>query len=167
MSRQPNPFSNLTSDDIDAWVEGSTADAGKKIHEKGGISDLSLTEDGDLLAWVDGSARHAVMVFFEDQILSSVCTCPKSTSCEHAVAVAYESLLLDPDGIDLPAASEEDERLSLLSDLNDEPSQVDHYLNSLSRDALIELILDLTDEIPEVDEELTCRMDEAFSEDEI
>ncbi|BCS96783.1 hypothetical protein DSLASN_24150 [Desulfoluna limicola] len=167
MSRQPNPFSNLAPDDIDAWVEGSTADAGRIIHEKGGVSDLSLTEDGDLLAWVEGSARHAVMVFFEDQILTSVCTCAKATACEHAVAVAYESLLLDPDGIALPAASEDDERLTLLSDLNDEASQVDLYLSSLSRDELIELILDLTDDIPEVDEELTCRMEEAFSEDEI
>ena len=42
MPSQLNPFRSMTSDDIDAWVEGPTADAGKKIHEKGDVNDLHV-----------------------------------------------------------------------------------------------------------------------------
>lgn len=167
MSSQPNPFCSMTSDDIDAWVAGPTADAGKNIQEKGDVSELSLTEEGDLLAWVEGSPRHAVMVFFEDQILTSVCSCPKTSTCEHAVAAAYEALHMGSEESELPLVTEEDERLALLNDLNDEPSKVDDYLNSLSSDDLINLILDLADDIPAVEEEITCRIEDAFNEAEI
>lgn len=163
MSRQLNPFRNMTLDDIDAWIEGPTADAGRKIHDQGGVSDLSLTEDGDLLAWVEGTPRHAVMVFFEDQILTSVCSCAQGNACKHAVAATYEYLLLDSEEVELPAATEDDERLAMLNDLNDETSEVDDYLNGLSRGELIDLILDLADDIPDVDDELAYRAEEAFS----
>ena len=167
MSSQPNPFCNMTLDDIDAWVAGPTADAGKKIQKKGGVSELSLTEDGDLLAWVKGSPRLAVMVFFEDQILTSVCSCSMTSTCEHAVAAAYEALKMDEEGTGLPVVSEEDERLTQLNDLNDAPSKIDDYLNTLSRDDLINLILDLSDDIPGLEEEITCRIEDAFDEAEI
>jgi uncharacterized Zn finger protein len=167
MPNQLNPFRNMTLDDIDAWVEGPTADAGKKIHTKGDVSELALTEDGDLLAWVKGSPRHAVMVFFDDQILTSVCSCDKPNACEHAVATAFEALHMGSQEIELPVVTEDDERLTLLNDLNDEPLEIDHYLNTLSRDDLINLILDLADDIPAVEEDLSCRAKEAFNEGEI
>ena len=162
MSHQPNPFINMTLDDIDAWVEGSTAKIGQKIQKKGGVSKLSLTEDGDLLAWVEGSLRHAVMVFFDDQILSSVCSCDSQGACEHAAAVVYESLRLNTEKKALPIAPEDDERLTLLSDLNEAPSAMDLFLSSLSQDELIDLLLDLADEHPAVEEEIACRMEEAY-----
>ncbi len=167
MSHQPNPFINITLDDIDAWVEGSTADTGKEIQQQGGINHLCLTEDGDLLAWVEGSSRHAVMIFFEDQILTSVCSCAAQGACKHAVAAVYEALYLNSQKISLPVTNEDDERLTLLSDLNDPPSQVDLYLNTLTRDELINLVFDLADEIPSVEEEISCRMEEILTEEGI
>lgn len=163
MSRQPNPFCHLTLDDIDAWIEGPTADAGKILHQKGRIVDLSLTEDGDLLAWVEGSPRHAVMIFFEDQALTSVCSCSKINACEHAAAAAYEYLRLASEKIKLPQATEDDARLNLLNELNTEPSEVETYLHQLSREQLLDLILDLADELPAVDEELAFRAEESFN----
>ena len=166
MSHQPNPFINMTLDDIDAWVEGSTADTGKKIQQQGGISNICLTEDGDLLAWVEGTSRHAVMIFFEDQILTSACSCTAPGACKHAVAAVYEALYLNSEKIVLPLTNEDDERLTLLSDLNETPSEMDLYLNGLSRDELMDLIFDLANEIPSVEEELSCRMDEIFDKED-
>ncbi|WP_300668174.1 SWIM zinc finger family protein [Desulfoluna sp.] len=167
MSHHPNPFRNLTLDDIDAWIEDPAAKAGKKIHRQGNVIDLSLTEDGDLLAWVEGSPRHAVMIFFEDQTLTSVCSCPKGGACEHAAAAAFEYISLNSKKIKLPIATENDERLNLLNDMNLEVSGAEDYLQQLSRDQLLDLILDLADEFPDVDEELAFRSQESFDSEVI
>ncbi|SCY75644.1 hypothetical protein [Desulfoluna spongiiphila] len=163
MTRHLNPFHSLTHDDIDAWIEGPTADKGKKLHETACVEGIALTEDGDLLAWVEDSARHAVMIFFEDQTLTSVCSCAGVNDCEHAAAAVYAYLAMMAGQEELPIATEDDDRLSLLNELTAEPSEIETYLRQLSREQLMDLVLDLADELPDVVDELSFRAEESFT----
>jgi len=56
---QLDRFPDLTWDDIEAWAGGIIVSRGKNYQRQGRVADLVVTEDGSLIAWVDGSAlRH-------------------------------------------------------------------------------------------------------------
>ena len=87
-----DPFEGLTWNDLTAWAGNKIVDRGKSYQRSGYVEDLARTPDGSLVAWVEGTKRYAVRVFFEDDELESICTCPYWDTCKHAVAVVVEYL---------------------------------------------------------------------------
>jgi hypothetical protein len=52
-------FSDLTWNDIEEWAGGKIVSRGKSYQRQGRVSDLAVTDDGSLIAWVDGTVRYA------------------------------------------------------------------------------------------------------------
>jgi uncharacterized Zn finger protein len=74
--RQLDRFLGLTWNDIEAWAGGKIASRGKSYQRQGRVADLAVTDDGSLIAWVDGSDRYATKVVIdEDGLPDSICTC--------------------------------------------------------------------------------------------
>ena len=74
-----DPFSDLTWNDIEEWAGGKIVSRGKSYQRQGLVSDLVITDDNSLIAWVDGTKRYAARVVVdEDRLLDSVCTWSES-----------------------------------------------------------------------------------------
>ncbi|MBW1816849.1 MAG: SWIM zinc finger domain-containing protein [Deltaproteobacteria bacterium] len=81
-------FSDLTWNDFEKWAGGKILSRGKNYQRQGRVSDLAVTEDGRLIAWVAGSKRYATRVVMDDDGLpDSICSCPYTFDCKHGVAV--------------------------------------------------------------------------------
>jgi uncharacterized Zn finger protein len=52
-------FPDLTWNDIEEWAGGKIVSRGKSYQRQGRVSDLAVTDDDALLAWVDGTERYA------------------------------------------------------------------------------------------------------------
>ena len=169
---QLDRFSDLTWDDIEAWAGGKIVSRGKNYQQQGRVSDLAVTEDGSLIAWVDGSARYATRVVMdEDGLPDSICTCPYELNCKHGVAVVIEYLKRVENNRSVPKAKQDDDRLKLLADENrdDEPNDaengmsedirqdIDAFLQGKTKAQLIDLIHDLAGQYPEMARELCDR----------
>lgn len=86
-------YKKLTWDDLVDWFEDRIVDRGQKYQKQGRVSDLSTTQDGNLIAWVEGTKRYATTVeITEGELLDSWCTCPYAADCKHGVAVILEYL---------------------------------------------------------------------------
>lgn len=152
-------YKNLTWNDLADWFEDRIVDRGQKYQKQGRVSDLSVTEGGNLIAWVEGTKRYATTVeITEGELLDSWCTCPYGANCKHGVAVILEYLECIKKNSDIPICSDKDQRLHLLS--NDDP---DHdsdtieaeknmigFLESRSKQQLIDLIVNLSRQYPEI-----------------
>jgi uncharacterized Zn finger protein len=165
-------FSDLTWDDIETWAGGKIVSRGQNYQRQGRVSDLAVTDDGGLIAWVDGSARYATRVFMdEDGLPDSICTCPYEWVCKHAVAVVIEYLKRVENNRSVPKAKQEDARLKLLADedRDAEPDDaengmsealrqdIDAFLQGKTKAQLIDLIHDLAGQYPEMARELSDR----------
>lgn len=108
-------FSRLTWTDIADWAGWKIVSRGKKYQRQGRVSDLVATEDGGLMAWVEGTERYAAKVVMnEDGLLESICTCPFRWDCKHAVAVVLEYLKKVENSQAVPQAKKDDNRFELL-----------------------------------------------------
>ena len=165
-------FSDLTWDDIEAWAGGKIVSRGQNYQRQGRVSDLAVTDDSSLIAWVDGSARYATRVVMdEDGLPDSICTCPYGLNCKHGVAVVIEYLKRVENNRSVPKAKQDDARLKLLADenRNDEPNDaengmsedirqaIDGFLKGKTKAQLIDLIHELAGQHPEIARELTDR----------
>jgi uncharacterized Zn finger protein len=165
-------FSDLTWNDIEAWVGGKIVSRGKNYQQQGRVSDLAVTDDGSLIAWVDGSERYATRVVIdEDGLPDSICTCPYERDCKHGVAVVIEYLKQVEDNRSVPKAKQDDDRLKLLADedRDAEPNDaengmsedlrqdIDAFLQGKTKAQLIDLIHDLAGQYPEIARELSDR----------
>ena len=102
-------FANLAWQDLEDWAGTRVVGRGKGY--KGEVEDLSVTENGFLLAWVHGSRKYATKVGFNDNgKLSSICSCPYGSSCKHAVAMILVFLDTVKKGETLPVADSDDRR---------------------------------------------------------
>lgn len=52
-------FADLTWNDLEEWAGSKIVSRGKSYPHQGRVSELAQTEDGGLIAWVDGSDRYA------------------------------------------------------------------------------------------------------------
>lgn len=118
-------FEGLTWNDLTSWAGIKIVDRGKSYQRSGYVKDLARTPDGSLVAWVEGTKRYAVRVFFEDNELESICTCPYWNTCKHAVAVVVEYLDSLKRKIEISEASKKDRRLKLLDEFVDDGIWID------------------------------------------
>lgn len=66
-------FAELTWDDLADWAGDRIVSRGKGYQSKGRVRDPAVTEDGGLVAWVDGTQRYAVkVVMMDDGLLAEV-----------------------------------------------------------------------------------------------
>jgi uncharacterized Zn finger protein len=122
-------FSDLTWIDIEAWAGGKIISRGQNYQRQGRVADLAVTDEGSLIAWVDGSARYATRVGMdEDSRPDSICTCPYGSDCKHAVAVVIEYLDRVENNRSVPKAKQDDERLKLL-DWDREPPDDENVMS--------------------------------------
>jgi uncharacterized Zn finger protein len=104
-----NRFSDLTWNDIEEWAGGKIVSRGKSYQRQGRVSDLAVTDDGSLIAWVDGTERYATRVVMdEDGLPDSICTCPYELDCKHGVAVVIEYLKQVENNRRVPKAKHDD-----------------------------------------------------------
>ncbi|QDV35164.1 SWIM zinc finger family protein [Tautonia plasticadhaerens] len=105
---------DLTWDHLDRWAGSRSVERGRSYERGGRVSGLSITADGSLLAWVDGTYRYATTVSLAGTgakpLLESSCTCPVGFACKHAVAVVASYLDAVASGEDVPVADEDDDR---------------------------------------------------------
>ncbi len=169
---QLDRFSDLTRNDIEAWASEKIVSRGKNYQRQGRVADLAVTDDGSLIAWVDGSVRYATRVVMDaDGLPDSICTCPYESNCKHGVAVVIEYLKRVEDNRGVPQAKQDDDRLKLLADegRNNEPNEaenalsedirqdIDGFLKGKTKAQLIDLIHDLAGQYPEMARELSDR----------
>ncbi|OEU66952.1 MAG: hypothetical protein BA867_03505 [Desulfobacterales bacterium S5133MH16] len=169
--KQADPFEALTWNDLTDWAGSKIVSRGKNYQRNGYVKDLARTPDGNLVAWVDGTERYATRVFFEDDDLESICSCPYWDTCKHAVAVVIEYLKRVENNRRVPKAKKGDDRLELLEDenLDDEPNDdenamsedmrqdIDGFLKNKTKAQLIDLIHELTEQYPEMARDLSDR----------
>jgi uncharacterized Zn finger protein len=154
-------FAGLTWDKLDKWAGSRIVSRGKNYQRQGRVSELAVTEDGVLIAWVQGSDRYATRVTMEDDGMpDSICTCPYEFDCKHGVAVVLEYLERSEGGERVPKAHKDDDRLQLFEDEGwddeadeDEPAmpqdikgEISSFLKTKTKSQLIEIILELTDQ---------------------
>lgn len=166
---QMGRFADLTWIDIEEWAGRKIVSRGKNYQRQGLVSDLAVTDDGNLIAWVNGTWRYATRVFIDqDGLPDSICTCPYAIDCKHGVAVVIEYLKRVEDNRRVPKVKQDDDRLKLLEEEagEDEPDDEPvNLVNATSRDRqkeiagflkgktkaqLIDLIHELAEHYPEM-----------------
>lgn len=165
-----NQFADLTWSDLEEWAGSRIVGRGRSYQKQGRVSDLSVTEDDALIAWVDGTERYATKVIMDDGGLpDSICTCPYELDCKHGVAVVIEYLKRVENKKRIPKAKKDDERLALLKDeewdkdenedkekalSEDIRQEIDGFLKGKTKAQLIALIHELVEQYPEMAREL-------------
>jgi len=152
-------YKKLTWSDLVDWFEDRIVDRGQKYQHQGRVSDLAVTENGDLMAWVVGTKQYATTVkITEGKFLNSWCTCPYAAGCKHGVAVILEYLECIKHNHDIPICSDNDDRLHLLSaddpdpdmDIIDIKENIIGFLETRSKEQLIDVIVNLSRQYPEI-----------------
>ncbi|MHB1382087.1 MAG: SWIM zinc finger family protein [Thermoleophilia bacterium] len=130
---------------------------------------MAQTEDGTLVAWVEGSHCYATKVGMDDDGMpASICTCPYELDCKHGIAVVLEYLEQVEHNRPVPKAGRGDERLELLAaaDRADQAGEneialsqdvgkdIDAFLKGKTRAQLIELVREIAEQHPEVAQDL-------------
>jgi len=181
--KQADPFEELTWNDLTAWAGNKIVSRGKNYQRSSYVKDLACAPDGSLIAWVDGTERYATRIFFKDDELESICTCPYWDTCKHAVAVIVEYLENLKKKVKIPKATKKDRRLKLLDESDkddiwfDEDDDLDEFdelylpqektidveflgpfLKKHTKAQLIEFIKDLAQGHPDVLEHLLDRI---------
>jgi uncharacterized Zn finger protein len=170
---QLDRFADLTWDDFEDWAGSKIVSRGKNYQRQGRVSDLAATDDGSLVAWVDGTERYATRVVIgDDGLPESSCTCPYELDCKHAVAVALEYLKRVENSKNVPKVAPNDDRLKLLEDEDgdDEPDDddenvlskdmqkdIDGFLKGKTKAQLTDLIHEIARRHPEIAQDLVDR----------
>ena len=137
------------------------------------MSELSLTQDDALIAWVDGTERYATKVNMDERGLpESICSCPYEMDCKHGVAVVLEYLMWMEKNRRISKAKQDDERLALLAEkalcdnesdraenalAEDMKKEIEPFLKDRTKAQLIDLICDLAKQHPKMAEDLIDR----------
>ena len=167
--KQADPFEALTWNDLTDWAGSKIVSRGKNYQRQGRVSDLAVTDEGVLVAWVEGTERYATRVFFEDDELESICSCPYWDTCKHAVAVVIEYLKQVENNRCIPKAKKDDYRLELFDDeipdyepdddenamSEDLHQDIKGFLKNKTKAQLIDLLHELVEQYPEISRELS------------
>jgi len=165
-------FVDLTWNDLEEWAGTRIVYRGKNYQRQGHVSDLAVTEDNGLVAWVDGTMRYAVKVSMEESgVPDSFCTCPYMFDCKHAVAVVIDYLKRIEENSAIPNASRDDTRLAMLEDFDlddglideevllseDMREKIDCFVKGKTKAQLIEFINEIAELYPEVAQDIADR----------
>ena len=113
---EKDPYAGLTWEDLEDWAGTTIVSRGRTYQRNSSVSDLGITPEGALIAYVLGSARYVTQVVIQDGDLTSECTCPYWTNCKHAVAVVLEYLMCLKNDVAVPEISQTDARLDMLQE---------------------------------------------------
>ena len=108
-----NPFIDLAWEDLINWAGDKIVDRGRTYQRNNSVSDLGVTPDGAVIAWVSGTERYTTRVEIRNGKLISACTCPYGVNCKHAVAVVLDYLGHLKNNFEVPQIPETDPRLDL------------------------------------------------------
>jgi uncharacterized Zn finger protein len=117
---------SLTWDDLDAWTDARSRERGRSYQRSGHVRDLARSQEGKLVAWVQGQERYAttaeLLPSAADRFVpSSRCTCPLGIDgCKHGVALVLAYLDALKKGEQIPTASATDRRWRLLKEASAE-----------------------------------------------
>ena len=109
-----DPYADLTWEDLEDWAGTTIVSRGRTYQRNSSVSDLGITPEGALIAYVLGSTRYVTRVAIQDGDLTSECTCPYWANCKHAVAVVLEYLMCLKNDVAVPEISQTDARLDML-----------------------------------------------------
>ena len=112
-------FKDLTWEDLEHWAGSTIVSRGKGYQRNGYVQELVKTQDGGLVAWVEGTSKYATRVDFESGAMSSTCSCPYWDTCKHAVAVVLEYLDCLKNDRKVPELTGDEERILLLEELSE------------------------------------------------
>ena len=180
---EKDPYAGLTWEDLEDWAGTTIVGRGRTYQRNSSVSDLGITPEGALIAYVLGSARYVTQVAIQDGDLTSECTCPYWTNCKHAVAVVLEYLMCLKNDVAVPEISQTDARLDMLqetettgeeywnpelgmwTDVEEQPKAAQQqntgpllaYLKKQTKAQLVELLDELTKAFPDVREFLEDR----------
>ncbi|MEI6840104.1 MAG: SWIM zinc finger family protein [Methanomicrobiales archaeon] len=112
---QPDPWLNLSWNDLGAWAGPKTLARGRKYQHEHRVEDIARASGDELVAWVEGSERYATTITTGDGNLRSWCTCPVGTSCKHAVAVVLEYLESLKNNVPVRPLADNDPRLLIFA----------------------------------------------------
>ncbi len=180
---EKDPYADLTWEDLEDWAGTTIVSRGRTYQRNSSVSDLGITSEGILIAYVLGSARYVTQVAIQDGDLTSECTCPYWTNCKHAVAVVLEYLMCLKNDVAVPQIPQTDPRLDRLRETEttaeeywdpelgmsiDVEEQLEAeqqqntgpllaYLEKQTKAQLVELLDELTDAFPDVREFLEDR----------
>ncbi len=170
--RPTNKWTALTWNDLEEWAGSKIVTRGRNYQRQERVFDLAETDDGGLMAWVNGTERYATSVAMGDDGLPvSICTCPYEWACKHGVAVVLEYLERLENNRRITRAKPDDDRLKLLEDEDrDDVSDTDEnavpediqqdiarYLKDKTKAQLIDLIHELAGQYPEMARDLSDR----------
>ncbi len=165
-------FHDLTWYDIEEWTEEKIFSRGRNYQRQGRVSDLAVTDDHGLIAWVEGTRRYATKVVMgKGGLLESICTCPYQFDCKHGVAVVIEYLKQIDNNRRVPKARKDDDRLKRLEDekwdgepdddenvmSKDIQKDIDSFLKGKTKAQLLDLIKELARQHPEIAQDLSDR----------
>ena len=180
---EKDPFADLTWEDLEDWAGTTIVSRGRTYQRNSSVSDLGITPEGTLIAYVLGSTRYVTQVAIQDGDLTSECTCPYWTTCKHAVAVILEYLMCLKNDVAVPQIPPTDPRLDRLRetettgeeywdpelgmsvDVEEQPKaeqqqnteSLSTYLEKQTKAQLVELLDELTKAFPDVREFLKDR----------
>jgi len=111
---------SLTWDELDDWAGSRSVSRGRAYQRQDRVKNLTISEDGRLLATVVGGDRYVVSVWLnagkkKHEKIESHCTCPVGYNCKHAVATVAAYLQMLADGATVPTADTDDPRWRKLS----------------------------------------------------
>ena len=113
---EKDPYADLTWEDLEDWAGTTIVSRGRTYQRNSSVSDLGITPEGALIAYVLGSTRYVTQVAIQDGDLTSECTCPYWTTCKHAVAVVLEYLTCLKNDVEVPQIPQTDPRLDMLQE---------------------------------------------------
>ena len=91
--KKKDQFADVTWDDLDNWAGSKIVARGKNYQKARHVSELAITDDNSLLAWVKETKIYATKVYLnENNLLESICTCPYEYDCKHGGATLLEYL---------------------------------------------------------------------------
>ncbi len=123
-------LSEYSYEEIQTYYSSKTFYKGLQYYEQERVRNLQFTGVNELTIDVVGSSIYTVTLKLQDQSLLDDCSCPIGGSCKHVVA----ALLYCVENIHLYFNNEV---VSMKADAH----QVEKYLNTLSKQQLIQLIL--------------------------
>ncbi len=105
----------LTWNDLTKWAGSTIVGRGRDYFRDKQVKKLAMTDDGEIVAWVEGTERYATAVSLDKKgQLWDRCTCPYDDTCKHAVATVLTFLEALKSDNPVPKAKVTDRRFVML-----------------------------------------------------